>query len=109
MLNLHKLLQRFQLQELAFCDQFLRVAMLSEGKSERKKKNQAPIVKIRGGAQTKGRYSVSTMHIYLYTEQGSLFGLLILSRWASLSGLLRSTTQRQPVNKAQHSRLSSEK
>lgn len=29
--HLHKLLQRFQLQKLAFCDQFLRVTMLSDG------------------------------------------------------------------------------
>lgn len=48
------------------------------------------------------------MCIYLYTEQGSLFGLLILSRGASLSRLLRSTTQRQPIYKAQHSWLSPE-
>lgn len=54
----------------------------------------------------KGTYFVCTMSIYLYTQQGSLFGLLIFSRGASLSGLLRSTTQCQPINKAQHSRLS---
>lgn len=56
----------------------------------------------------KGRYFVCTTCIYLYTEKGSLLGLLIFSRGASLSGLLRSPTQCQPINKAQHSRLSPE-
>lgn len=80
-----------------------------EEKVKEKSRTELLSKKKRGeGAQLKGRYCVSAMHIYLYTEQSSLFGLLILSRWASLSRLLRSTTQRQPINKAQHGWLSPE-